>query len=97
MGIAADFVLIVLGGLIGGILARLCRLPLLVGYVAAGILVGPNTAGPTVVQVRDIELLAEIFNRFIANGHGECTFKRSISSMRIKDFIFIMISIGGKS
>jgi CPA2 family monovalent cation:H+ antiporter-2 len=60
MGIAADFVLIVLGGLIGGILARLCRLPLLVGYVAAGILVGPNTAGPTVVQVRDIELLAEI-------------------------------------
>ncbi len=35
-------------------------MPLLVGYVAAGILVGPYTAGPTVVQVHDIELLAEI-------------------------------------
>jgi monovalent cation:H+ antiporter-2, CPA2 family len=60
LGIAADFVLIVLAGLCGGILARALRLPLLVGYVAAGILVGPHTAGPTVVQTHDIELLAEI-------------------------------------
>jgi CPA2 family monovalent cation:H+ antiporter-2 len=60
MGIAADFVLIVVAGLIGGILARALRLPLLVGYVAAGVVVGPYTAGPTVVQIHDIELLAEI-------------------------------------
>src|SRR3954453_4350164 len=60
MGIATDFVLIVIAGLIGGIVARAFRLPLLVGYVAAGILVGPYTAGPTVVQIHDIELLAEI-------------------------------------
>ena len=60
MGIAADFVLIILAGLAGGILARFLRLPLLVGYVAAGVLVGPHTAGPTVVQIHDIELLAEI-------------------------------------
>ncbi len=39
--------------------ARL-RVPLLVGYVAAGVLVGPYTAGPTVVQVHDIEQLADI-------------------------------------
>ncbi len=60
MGIATDFVLIILAGLLGGIAARALRLPLLVGYVAAGVLVGPHTAGPTVVQVHDIELLAEI-------------------------------------
>lgn len=60
MGIAADFVLIVVAGLLGGLIARALRLPLLVGYVAAGVLIGPNTAGPTVVQVHDIELLAEI-------------------------------------
>ena len=60
MGIASDFVLIVVAGLLGGLLARALRLPLLVGYVAAGVLVGPNTAGPTVAQVHDIELLAEI-------------------------------------
>ncbi len=60
MGIASDFVLIVIAGLLGGILARALRLPLLVGYVAAGLLVGPYTAGPTVVQVHDIEQLADI-------------------------------------
>jgi monovalent cation:H+ antiporter-2, CPA2 family len=60
MGIAADFVLIVIAGLLGGLLARALRLPLLVGYVVAGVFVGPYTAGPTVGQVHDIELLAEI-------------------------------------
>jgi len=60
LGIAADFVLIILAGLIGGLAARALRLPLMVGYVAAGVLVGPHTAGPTVVQAHDIELLAEI-------------------------------------
>jgi CPA2 family monovalent cation:H+ antiporter-2 len=60
LGIASDFVLIVLAGLIGGLAARALRLPLMVGYVAAGVLVGPHTAGPTVVQTHDIELLAEI-------------------------------------
>ena len=60
MGIASDFVLIVLAGLAGAVAARLLRLPLLVGYIAAGVLVGPNTAGPQVSSIRDIELLAEI-------------------------------------
>lgn len=60
MGIAADFVLVILAGLIGGVAARVLRVPLMVGYVAAVILVGPHTAGPTVVQIHEIELLAEI-------------------------------------
>lgn len=60
MGIAGDFVLIVVAGLAGGILARALGLPLLVGYVAAGVVVGPHTAGPTVTHIEDIELLAEI-------------------------------------
>lgn len=60
MGLAADFVLIVVAGLLGGALARLLRLPLLVGYVLAGVVVGPHTAGPTVAQAHDIETLAEI-------------------------------------
>ncbi len=60
LGIASDFVLIIIAGLIGGLAARALRLPLMVGYVAAGVLVGPHTAGPTVLQVHDVELLAEI-------------------------------------
>jgi CPA2 family monovalent cation:H+ antiporter-2 len=60
MGLAADFVLIVVAGLAGAMVARWLGLPLLVGYVAAGVVVGPHTAGPTVANVDDIELLAEI-------------------------------------
>lgn len=60
MGIAADFVLIVVAGFFGAVVARFLRLPLLVGYIAAGVIVGPNTAGPTVQSIHDIELLAEI-------------------------------------
>jgi len=60
MGIAADFVLIVIAGLAGGLLARALKLPLLVGYVVAGVVVGPHTGGPTVGEVHEVELLAEI-------------------------------------
>ena len=60
MGIAADLVLIVVAGVIGGAIARRLGQPLLVGYILAGVAVGPHTAGPTVVEIRDIELLAEI-------------------------------------
>ena len=51
MGIAADFVLIVVAGLAGGIVARAVGVPLLVGYIAAGVVVGPHTAGPTVANI----------------------------------------------
>ncbi len=60
MGIAADIVIIVVAGLTGGALAKALRQPLMLGYILAGILVGPFTGGVTVVEVHDIELLAEI-------------------------------------
>ena len=60
MGIAADLVLIVVAGVVGGLVAHRLGQPLLVGYILAGIAVGPHTAGPTVVEIHDIELLAEI-------------------------------------
>ncbi len=60
MGIAGDFVLIVVAGFLGAVAARALRLPLLVGYIAAGVFVGPNTGGPTVGHIHEIELLAEI-------------------------------------
>ena len=60
VGIAADIVLIVVAALLGGLLAQRLGQPLLVGYILAGVMVGPHTAGPTVVEIDDIELLAEI-------------------------------------
>jgi monovalent cation:H+ antiporter-2, CPA2 family len=60
MGIAADIAIIVVAGLIGGIIAQRLRQPLILGYILAGVIVGPYTGGVTVVEVHDIELLAEI-------------------------------------
>ncbi|MDQ3926649.1 MAG: cation:proton antiporter [Actinomycetota bacterium] len=60
MGIAGDIALILVAALLGGIVARRLGLPLILGYVLAGVLVGPHTGGPTVGEIEDIELLAEI-------------------------------------
>ncbi len=60
MGIAADIALILVAGLLGGLLAHRLGQPVLLGYILAGILVGPNSIGPSVIQIHDIELLAEI-------------------------------------
>ena len=60
MGISADIAIIVVAGLIGGLIAQRLKQPLLLGYILAGVMVGPYTIGPTVSDIRDIELLAEI-------------------------------------
>ena len=60
MGIAADIAIIVVAGLIGGLIAQRLKQPLLLGYILAGIMVGPFSIGPTVSDVHEIELLAEI-------------------------------------
>lgn len=60
MGIAADIAIIVVAGLMGGLIAQQFRQPLILGYILAGVMVGPYTGGVTVVEIHDIELLAEI-------------------------------------
>jgi monovalent cation:H+ antiporter-2, CPA2 family len=60
LGISGDIALILVAALLGGVVARWLRLPLILGYIAAGVLVGPNTFGPSVGDVHEIELLAEI-------------------------------------
>ena len=60
MGIAADIILIVLAGLAGGLIAQRFKQPLILGYLFAGILIGPKTGLITITKIHDIELLAEI-------------------------------------
>ena len=60
MGIAADIAVILVAALLGGFVAQRLGQPLILGYIVAGILVGPYTGGPTIVEIHDIELLAEI-------------------------------------
>jgi CPA2 family monovalent cation:H+ antiporter-2 len=60
MGIAADIALILVAALLGGFVAQRLGQPLILGYIIAGIAVGPYTGGPRVGEIHDIELLAEI-------------------------------------
>nr|WP_275406788.1 cation:proton antiporter [Desulfovibrio sp. JC010] len=53
-------VILIVAGMLGGFAARMMRQPLLLGYIIAGVLVGPYTGGITVSGVHEIELLAEI-------------------------------------
>jgi CPA2 family monovalent cation:H+ antiporter-2 len=60
VGIAADIAIIVVAALLGGLIAQRLKQPLILGYILAGVIVGPHTGGITVTQIHDIELLAEI-------------------------------------
>src|SRR5918996_5965669 len=60
MEFVGDLTLVLLAALLGGFLAQRLGQPLIVGYILAGIAVGPFTAGPTVGNVQDIEQLAEL-------------------------------------
>ncbi len=60
MGIAGDIVIIVVAALLGGLLARALKQPLIIGYILAGVAVGPHTGGVTVSDVLNIEKMAEI-------------------------------------
>nr|MBF0221018.1 cation:proton antiporter [Desulfobulbaceae bacterium] len=60
MGIAADIIIIVVAALIGALIAQRLKQPLILGYIVAGVVVGPHTGGFTVGDIHEIELLAEI-------------------------------------
>lgn len=60
MGIAADIIIIVMAAFAGGIVAQWLKQPLILGYIVAGVMVGPYTGGITVSGVHEIEMLAEI-------------------------------------
>jgi CPA2 family monovalent cation:H+ antiporter-2 len=60
VGIAADIAVIVTAGFLGGVIAQRLKQPLILGYIAAGIILGPVTGGALISDPHDIELLAEI-------------------------------------
>lgn len=55
-----DLAYVFLAATAGGLVARKLRQPLILGYVAGGILVGPFTPGPKVSEVHVLELVAEV-------------------------------------
>jgi len=60
MGITADIAIIIVAALMGGLIAQLLKQPLILGYILAGVAVGPYTGVITATGIHNIELLAEI-------------------------------------
>jgi len=59
VGIATDIILIVVAALVAGLVMQRLGQPLLLGYIAAGVVLGPHTSG-LVANLHEVELLAEI-------------------------------------
>ncbi len=60
MGIATDIIIIVLAAFFCGLIMQRLHQPLILGYILAGVILGPYTGGLTITEIHDIELLAEI-------------------------------------
>jgi CPA2 family monovalent cation:H+ antiporter-2 len=60
MELVADLTLVLVAALGGGLVAQRLGQPLIVGYILAGVVVGPFTGGFTVAHVEGIEQLAEL-------------------------------------
>ena len=57
--VAGQLVVVVVAAVIGGYLAHLARAPLVVGYIAGGLIVGPSVSG-IVREIDDIEFVGEL-------------------------------------
>lgn len=55
-----DLAMVLVAAMLGAAAAWAVRQPLILGYVVAGLLVGPFTPGPTVAHLHTLELFAEI-------------------------------------
>ncbi len=64
-----DLVLAVVAAFLGGIVAQRLRQPVILGYLVAGVIIGPFTPGPT-ASPRSIETLAEIGVAFVMFALG---------------------------
>ena len=60
MEIATDIILLIITAFLCGMLLQRFGQPLILGYIVAGIILGPHIGGLTVSNIREIELLAEI-------------------------------------
>ncbi len=67
---APDLFVVIAAGFCGGVIARLLRQPLVLGYLVAGIVVGPHTGLITVGDPQNLERLAEIGVTLLLFGLG---------------------------
>ena len=59
LGLVGSLAAVVGAALVGGGIARLLRLPTVLGYLAAGVVIGPNTPGPS-ADVANVQTVANL-------------------------------------
>ncbi len=59
LGLVGSLAAVVRAALIGGGIARMLRLPAVLGYLAAGVVIGPNTPGPS-ADVESVQTVANL-------------------------------------
>lgn len=59
LGLVEDLAVVCAAAVIGGAAARLLKLPAVIGYLAAGIAIGPNTPGPA-GDIEDVQTIADL-------------------------------------
>lgn len=59
LGLVGDLAIVAAAAVIGGAAARLLRLPAVIGYLAAGVAIGPYTPGPT-GNIHQVQLVADL-------------------------------------
>ncbi len=59
LGLVGNLAVVMAAALVGGVVARLLRLPSLLGYLAAGLAIGPNTPG-LVGDIDEVQTVADL-------------------------------------
>lgn len=59
LGLVGDLAIVAAAAVVGGVLARLLRLPTVLGYLAAGVAIGPHTPGPS-GDIEDVRTVADL-------------------------------------
>ncbi len=70
MGIATDIIFLVVAAFGLGLLMQRMGQPIVLGYIAAGVVLGPHTGGLTVSSREEIDLLAELGVTLLLFGLG---------------------------
>lgn len=78
-----DILLVTTAAFLGGILAHNLRLPTIIGFLAAGLVIGPHSPGPA-ASLEDVERLADIGVILLMFGIGvQFSFRQVIESRRL--------------
>ena len=78
-----DILLVTTAAFLGGIIAHYLRLPTIIGFLAAGLAIGPHTPGPA-ASVEDVERFADLGVILLMFGIGvQFSFRQVIESRRL--------------